>query len=561
MAETKDIVILSEGKGKDKVVYHYTEESISTYVKEELIAAVEAGEKSPFMRLLHLRKGNLNYVKKDCTDAILDKIESFNTKVKSDENLVVEHLSGGYETTIKNIVNQTIDGLLTNVDFAKQMIIENPIQVIELGLFKDFINKDKEMFVLLFNSLASSSDTNAGKLADKLFDKHIVNDIEILMMIAKNRKAEKYVVKALESNIISSKTQYAKFARIAVKYNPGVLNSIEPTKLAPADILHIVKMNMMKTPSVVTMLSYLDEKTAKRYLKIAIKYSNQKMLAQYDKINAIEDENKRNKKFAKFKMEKEAYLAEFGQCARQVGAYIAGCEKYVAEQKMNELNAQAEARHDERVGEINKKYIRLKSDEDYIIEKHREEKIMDSFDSVTKEDEEQIFIQVIKDMGLNSLERDESETYKAIIKTKLDEIDKNFPKDKYPENNKKLRKEAIKQTFKDLLAGKVKTKLTQKLYNKSLQRREKIAKKLTDERVSVLIDEKYAQLIEEFEIKYNEAIQKLEDEKNKEINQSEKLKNRQIGRNLSNKNKKEKKIDENMEAVLKEIKSIDDLSV
>ena len=70
---------------------------------------------------------------------------------------------------------------MTNVNFAKKMIKENPIQVIELGIFKDFINTDDKMFVLLFNSLLASNDPNAGKLADKLFKKHIINDQEKLM--------------------------------------------------------------------------------------------------------------------------------------------------------------------------------------------------------------------------------------------------------------------------------------------------------------------------------------------------------------------------------------------
>ena len=87
MAKTDDIVTLSEGKGKNKVVYHYTEASIKKFVKNELVEAIEAGEKSAFMRLLHLRRGNLNFVKKDCADSILDKIEDFKKKSedKSDE--------------------------------------------------------------------------------------------------------------------------------------------------------------------------------------------------------------------------------------------------------------------------------------------------------------------------------------------------------------------------------------------------------------------------------------------------------------------------------------------
>lgn len=557
MAKTDDIVTLSEGKGKNKIVYHYTEASIKKFVKNELIEAIEAGEKSAFMRLLHLRRGNLDFVKKDCAESIFDKIEDFKKNVGKDQSIAVEYLAGGYIDTIKKIIDETIDGLAKNVNFAKKMIKENPIQVIELGMFKDFINEDGKMLVLLFNSLLENDDPNAGKLADKLYNKYISKDIEKLMMIAKNPKAEKYVISVLEGDAITSKTQYAKFARTAAKYNPAVLNSIDPERLAPADILAIVKMNVMSTPSVVNLLTYLDDKTAKKYLKITIKFSNQKMREKLAEIKASGS----NEKLAEFKEEAKVYLTEFRDSATVVANYIEDCEIYDLYQKTEQLNIEAGERHAARSQKIIEEFNLEKSSADQELDVQRTEKSVKAVESITDEDYAYMFMEVSRDMGINSFDKDESETFMQVVKARLADIDEKFPKDTYPENNKKLKNETIKATFKDLLAGKVKTKITQKLYNASLPRREKLAKKLTSERIDVLIEERYSELIKEFEIKYNDLLNKLIAERDLKIGKSKKTEEKDIAKNEAKREKKIQKLDKNKADLIATIESEDDLGL
>ncbi|MBR1988314.1 MAG: hypothetical protein IKA36_04655 [Clostridia bacterium] len=561
MAKTNEIVRLSEGKGENKVVYSYTADSIKKYVKEELVSAVESGEQSPLMRLLHLRRGNLNFVKKDCADAILDKIEDFKKRVKTEVNVTIEHIDGGYVKTIKDIVDESFESLMKNENFIKKMIVENPIQVIEMGLFKDYINNDNNMFIHLFNSLLASKDPNARILADKLYNKYIVKDIDKMMMIAKNPKAEKYVDEILSGDHIQNKTQYGKFAKIAVKNNPAIWIRVNAKKMAPADILSMVKTNILHVPSIMNMLTQLDAATAKRYLKIMIKHSNALLQAKVDEINSIADPQERKQKQDQLKVEIKDYISEFSASAKTVAGYVLFCESNKLQEKTDELNSEALKLHGNRENEINLQYKKTEATATKILEQHRSKKALEALEVDTDELRSYIFMAVSKDMGLKNFQKDESKTFMEVMKARLKEIDKKFPKDAYPDNNKELKNKVVRDTLKDLLAGKVKTKLGQKLHNSSIPKREEIAKKLTDERVGIIVDEKYSELIKEFEIKYNEALQHYAELRDNKVEASLEVAQKQIDKNEASKNKKIEKLKKKSDELIDTIKSENDLGL
>lgn len=552
MAQTyvNDIVTVIDSKSGKKEIVHYTKNRIKEYIKEELVSAIEAGEKSPFMRLLHLRKGNLNAVKADCKDAILDRINEYVEESKTNKDVRVE-LNGGYESTIVEIVDTTFDGLMENINFAKKMIKENPVQIIELGLFKNFINQDKKVLMLLFVSLIESSSVNSQKLADKMFDKYISKDEELLMLMVKHETNKKYVENTLKKNPFDSNEKYAKFAKQAVKVNPDLLESIDMNLLKDADILAIIKMNILKTPSVIIYLSELkDQNNVKKYLKSAIRYSNEKMQEEYAKLLLIQDEEERKEKIADFKKEASSYLDDFKYMTTIVANYCVELDKEKLDAKEIQKNKEAREKHDKRVEKINYEYNAKKSSEDGRFQDTMIVQLGEAKDTITEEDTAEIFEKVLNDLGMKNLDKDETDTYKVLLKKRLEEIDKKYPKDKFPENNKQLKKDAARNTFKELLAGKVKTKLSQKLYNKSLAKRKTLVDKLSNERVEELINDRFLENIKEFEDKYNAEIQRLEKERISKLKASERQKEKQIAKNREAKAKKYAQADKEGEEIL-----------
>ena len=85
--------------------------------------------------------------------------------------------------------------------------------------------------------------------------------------------------------------------------------------------------------------------------------------------------------------------------------------------------------------------------------------------------------------------------------------------------------------------------------------------KLTDERINVLIDERYAELIKEFEIKYNELLNNLIATRDLAIDKSKKTEEREIAKNEEKRVKKIQKLDKNKADLIATIESEEDLGL